>query len=84
MTVGQIWDLLFNAFIIFVGVGIVWLRFLEPLFSSQEVSVMVMIVVALAAAIARFILGWRRVRRKLLEAEAQIEAANLQFQEGVE
>jgi divalent metal cation (Fe/Co/Zn/Cd) transporter len=84
MTFGQIWDLAFNALVVFVGVGILWLRFIESLFPSQQTSVIVMTIVALVAAVARFVLGYRSIRRKLDEAEAQIEATTLQLQEEAE
>ena len=83
MTVGQIWDLAFNSFTVLVGVGLLWLGFVEPVFPSRGLSVALMIILALLAALARFVLGWRYAHRKLREAQAEIEAAYARYEEEV-
>lgn len=83
LTFPIIWDLSFSSFEWFVGVGIIWLLWIEPLFPSRTVSVAVMIIVALAAAVLNFYLGARRVRREWLAAQKQIresEAAAVEYE----
>ncbi len=35
LTLSTIWEMSFSAFEMFVGVGIVWLLWIEPLFKSR-------------------------------------------------
>lgn len=79
MTFAEIWDLGFSSFEVFVGVGLIWLGFLEPLFPSRTLSVQLMTVVALAAAMAWFYRGWYRARRARRAAQAKWEAAAAQY-----
>jgi hypothetical protein len=79
----QIWDLLFSSFVVFVGVGLIWLGFIESQLPSRGLSVTLMIIVALAAAVARFYFGYRRAVRDRLAAEAQIEAAYTRYEEEI-
>ena len=83
MTIAQIWDQLFASFIIFVGVGLVWLGLIEPRLPSKRLSVTLMIVVAVATAGARFYFGCRKVRQKTRAAEAEVEAAYARYEEEV-
>ena len=39
MVFWQFWEVAFQAFMILIGVGIIWLKFIEPLFPSRQVSV---------------------------------------------
>ena len=79
MTLAQIWDLFFQSFIVFVGVGLIWLGLIERQIPSRTLSVTLMIVVAVAAAVVRFILGWQKAHRDWLSAQAQIEAASTHY-----
>jgi hypothetical protein len=83
LTISIIWDLTFTAFEVFIGVGIVWLLWIEPLFSSQRLSVIAMTIVALIAAGLIFYRGYRKVRREWLLAQKQIqehEAAAVEYE----
>ena len=79
----QIWDLLISSFVVFVGVGLVWLYFIEHRLPSQGLSVTLMIIAALAAAAAWFYFGYRKALRERLSAEAQIQAAYASYEEEV-
>ena len=57
MIFWQFWEVAFQAFMILIGVGIIWLKFIEPLFPSRQVSVTLMIIVAVALAAAKNSLG---------------------------
>lgn len=83
LTFPIIWDLSFSSFQMFVGVGIVWLLFIEPRIPSRSLSVAVMIIVAVVAAVLNFYLGLRKIRREWLAAQKQIsesEAAAVKYE----
>lgn len=81
MVFWQMWEVAFQAFMIFIGVGIIWLRFIEPLFSSQQTSVTLMIITAVGLAAARVVVGIRKVRQERRALQAQIAALNQTPQE---
>ncbi len=72
LTFAIIWDLSFTSFQMFVGVGIIWLLFIEPRIPSRGLSVTLMIIVAIAAAALNFYLGLRKIRREWLAVQKQI------------
>ena len=72
LTLSIIWDLSFSSFEMFIAVGIVWLLWIEKLFSSRSLSVTLMIIVALAAAVLNFYSAYRKVRREWQAAQKQI------------
>jgi hypothetical protein len=74
ITLSTIWELSFSSFEVFVAVGIVWLLWIEPLFASRKLSVVVMIIVALAAAGTNFYIGYSKIRREERAAQKQIQA----------
>ena len=83
LTFPIIWDLAFSSFQMFVGVGIIWLIFIEPRIPSRSLSVTLMIIVAIAAAAVNFYLGLRKVRLEWLAAQKQIseiEAAAVEYE----
>lgn len=83
LTFTIIWDLSFTSFQMFVGVGIIWLLFIEPRIPSRGLSVTLMIIVAIAAAALNFYLGLRKIRREWLAAQKQIsesEAAAVEYE----
>jgi hypothetical protein len=83
LTFAVIWDLSFSSFQMFVGVGIVWLLFIEPRIPSRSLSVTVMIIVAIVAAALNFYSGLSKVRREWLAAQKQIgesEAAAVEYE----
>ena len=83
LTFPIIWDLSFSSFQMFVGVGIIWLLFIEPRIPSRGLSVTLMIIVASAAAALNFNVGLRKIRREWLAAQKQIsesEAAAVQYE----
>jgi|GEM_PF-1459107 len=83
ITLSIIWDLAFTSFEIFIGVGIIWLLWIEPLFASTRLSVIAMIIVALVAAGLTFYRGYSKVRRDWLLAQKQIqehEAAAVEYE----
>ena len=77
------WEQGFQAFMVLIGVCLVWLRFIEPLFSSRGLSVTLMILVAFGLAIAKFVIGIRGIRKQIRAAQAQIDATLAQGEEGV-
>ena len=81
MVFWQMWEVAFQAFMIFIGVGIIWLRFIEPLFASQQTSVTLMIIVAVGLAAFRIALGVRGIRRGQKALQAQIAGLDVQAQE---
>lgn len=81
MVFWQMWEVAFQAFMIFIGVGIIWLRFIEPLFPSQQTSVTLMIITAVGLAAARIIVGIRKVRQERRALQAQIATLNQTGQE---
>jgi len=81
MVFWQMWEVAFQAFMIFIGVGIIWLRFIEPLFPSQQTSVILMIITAVGLAAARIIVGIRKVRQERRALQAQIATLNQTGQE---
>jgi hypothetical protein len=74
LTFPILWDLSFSSFQMFVGVGIIWMLWIEKLFASKAQSVPVMVVVAVVAAGLNFYWGYSKVRRDWLEAQKQIRA----------
>jgi hypothetical protein len=83
LTFAIIWDLSFSSFQIFVGIGIIWLLFIEPRIPSRSLSVTLMIMVAIVAAVLNFYLGLRKIRREWLAAQKQIsesEAAAVEYE----
>ncbi len=81
MVFWQLWEVAFQAFMIFIGIGIIWMRFIEPLFPSQQTSVILMIIVAVGLAALRIGLGVRDMRRGQKELQAKIAGLNGQAQE---
>jgi len=75
LTFPIIWDLSFSSFQMFVGVGIIWMLFIERRIPSRGLSVTLMIIVAIAAAALNFYLGLSKVRREWLTAQKQITAS---------
>ena len=75
LTFPIIWDLSFSSFQMFVGVGIIWMLFIEPRIPSRSLSVTLMIIVAIAAAALNFYVGLSKVRREWLGAQKQITAS---------
>ena len=83
LTFPIIWDLSFSSFEMFIGVGIVWMLWIEKLFPSRNVSVVVMIIVALAAAGLNFYSGYSKIRREWLSAQKSLrdsEAAAIEYE----
>ena len=75
LTFPIIWDLSFSSFQMFVGVGIIWMLFIEPRIPSRSLSVTLMIIVAIGAAALNFYVGLSKVRREWLTAQKQITAS---------
>ena len=83
LTFPIIWDLSFTSFQIFVGVGIIWMLWIEKLFPSQSQSVTVMTIVALAAAGFNWYWGYRKIRKVWQMTQKQIhesEAAAVEYE----
>lgn len=76
MVFWQLWEVAFQAFMIFIGVGIIWLRFIEPLFTNRQTSVILMIIVAVLSATARIVWGVINIRRQQKALQAQISGLN--------
>lgn len=83
LTFPIIWDLSFSSFQIFIGVGIIWMLWIEQLFASQRQSVIAMIIVALAAAGFNWYWGYRKIRKNWQKTQKQIqetEAAAVEYE----
>ena len=83
LTFPIIWDLSFTSFQIFIGIGIIWMLWIEQLFASQRQSVIVMIIVALVAAVFNWYWGYRKIRKNWLTTQKQIqesEAAAVEYE----
>jgi hypothetical protein len=83
LTFPIIWDLSFSSFQMFVGVGIIWLLFIEPRIPSRGLSVALMIIVAIVATVLNFYSGLSKIRREWLAAQKQIsesEAAAVEYE----
>ncbi len=76
MVFWQLWEVCFQAFMIFIGVGIIWLRFIEPLFANRQVSVILMIIVAVALAALRITWGVIKINKQRRELQARIRGLN--------
>ncbi len=81
MVFWQLWEICFQAFMIFIGVGIIWMRFIESLFPSQQTSVTLMIIAAVGLAALRIFMGVRGIRRQQAALRAQIAGLNGQAKE---
>jgi len=81
MGLAYIWDQFFKAFMIFVGTGIVWLRFIEPLFSDRKLSVTLMIITAVVLSVGNFTRGLIQINKRNKAAQAIIEADNAKYEE---
>ena len=81
MVFWQMWEVAFQAFMIFIGVGIIWMMFLEPLFPSQQVSVILMIIVAVGLAAARIVVGVLKIRQGQKVLQDKIAGLNEPAQE---
>jgi hypothetical protein len=67
----------------FVGVGIIWLLFIERRIPSRGLSVTLMIIVAIAAAALNFYSGRSKIRREWLAAQKKIsesESAAVEYE----
>lgn len=76
MVFWQLWEVAFQAFMIFIGVGIIWLRFIEPLFVNRQTSVILMIIVAVLSATARIVWGVINIRKQQKALQAKISGLN--------
>lgn len=76
MVFWQLWEVTFQAFMIFIGIGIIWLRFIEPLFANRQTSVILMIIVAVLSAAARIAWGVVNIRKQQKALQAQISGLN--------
>jgi hypothetical protein len=74
MNFWHFWEQGFQAFMVIIGVSLIWLRFIEPLFASRRLSVILMIIIAFALAAVVMYLGLRDIQKKLRAAQAQIDA----------
>jgi hypothetical protein len=69
------WEQGFQAFMVLIGVSLLWLRFIEPLFASRGFSLtLIMIIISVALAALKFYLGVSKIRRELDHAQKQIDA----------
>ena len=75
LTFPIIWDLSFSSFQMFVGVGIIWMLFIERRIPSRSLSVTLMVIVAVVAAALNFYVGVSKVRREWQTAQKQITAS---------
>jgi hypothetical protein len=83
MTFWHFWEQGFQAFMVLIGVSLIWLRFIEPLFENQRTSVILMIIVAFAIAVLVMVNGLLGIRKQVRAAQAKINAT-LANSEGLE
>jgi hypothetical protein len=73
MTLSEAWDRLFWSALITVGIGLIWMRFLESVIGPCEGPGLL---AALAVGITFFVTGWRsaaaRKQRELDEAKDEL------------
>lgn len=71
MTFSQGWDAGFKSVLIYIGIVFLWLIYLESLFGSQRISVVLMNIAALVVAGGFFLYRrWRcHAERRLAEEE---------------
>jgi hypothetical protein len=81
MVFWQMWEVAFQAFMLFIGVGILWMLFIEPLFASQQTSVVLMIITAVGLAGARIVVGIRKIRQGQKALQDKIAGLNEPAQE---
>ncbi|MFM8745325.1 MAG: hypothetical protein ACKOED_01460 [Aestuariivirga sp.] len=74
MNFSQAWDAGFRSVLIFAGMVFAWLGLVEPLFASRDLSVLLMLLAAVAAAAIFFALAWRRCSHERRRADADIAA----------
>lgn len=74
MSFWTYWEQGFQAFMVLIGVSLLWLRFIEPLFASRGLAVAIMIVLAFGLAFLKFYMGISGIRKQLKDAQAQIDA----------
>lgn len=74
MSFSQGWDAGFRAILIYVGIVFFWLGLVEPYFAERSLSVTVMNVVALAAAVGFVALARRRAIAEKARADAEVAA----------
>jgi hypothetical protein len=69
MEWGEAWDLMFRSFLMFIGVGLLWLYYLDPI-----ISCVVGIPVPTLAGGLYFYWGWRKAKQAYFqEGEAGSE-----------
>ncbi len=74
MSFSQGWDTGFRVILIYVGIVFVWLGLIEPSFSSQSMSVILMNIVAFAVSAAFVVRARGRFIAERLAAEAEVAA----------
>ncbi len=74
MSFSQGWDTGFRVILIYVGIVFVWLGLIEPSFSSQSLSVILMNIVAFAVSAAFVVRARSRFIAERLAAEAEVAA----------
>jgi hypothetical protein len=68
MDWGEAWDLMFRSFIVFVGAGLFWLKFLDPFIPCTAGLPVPILVGGLY-----FYWGWRKAKQAYLQ-EMKIES----------
>ena len=81
MSFWTYWEQGFQAFMVLIGVSLIWLRFIEPLFSNRGLAVTIMIILAFGLAFLKFYLSVSGINKQLKDAQAQIDALLAQDRE---
>lgn len=81
MSLSLLWEQSFQAFMVLVGISLLWLRFIESLFDNRSTSVILMIIASIALAGIKLYIGIRGIRKAMTAAEAQLEAIYAQAEE---
>jgi protein-S-isoprenylcysteine O-methyltransferase Ste14 len=62
MDWGEAWDLMFRSFIVFIGVGLIWLKFMDPIILCT-----VGLPVPILAGGLYFYWGWRKAKQRYFQ-----------------
>ncbi len=66
MDLGSAWDLMFRSFLVFIFVGLVWLKFIDPI-----IPCVAGLPVPILAGFLYFYIGWRKAKKSWLIEEQE-------------
>jgi hypothetical protein len=66
MDLGEAWDLMFRSFLVFIFMGILWLKFVDPI-----IPCLFGFPVPLLCAAGYFYWGWRKAKKAWLQEQQE-------------